>query len=247
MFKLVYYNNNEEIILNISIDEIFNIIKNNPEKKYYKIINNNKIEINNYFIINTVFICHRINKLEELKNINSNFGIELDIRDHNNDLILSHDPFTNGEKFEDYLLHYNHNILILNIKSERVEFRCIELMKKYNINNYFFLDSSIPMIYLLNKNSNNNIASRYSEYECLELTENIKNMISWIWIDCFTYLPLTREIYERIKLLDKKICIVSPELQNQEDKILEYRKLLIDNNIIPNAICCKIYNIYEWI
>ena len=33
------------------------------------------------------------------------------------------------------------------------------LLKKYNIKNYFFLDSSFPMIYLLNKEyKNNNIA-----------------------------------------------------------------------------------------
>ena len=50
-----------------------------------------------------------------------------------------------------------------------------------------------------------------------------------------------------IKLLDKKICIVSPELQGQKEKISLYRQQLIDNNIIPDAICCKEYNIYEWI
>ena len=55
------------------------------------------------------------------------------------------------------------------------------------------------------------------------------------------------KIYERIKLLNKKICIVSPELQGQPEKIEIYRKQLFDNDIIPEAICCKEYNIYEWI
>ena len=250
-YKLIIKDNlNEKIINATNIQEIINLIKKNPDKKYFKIINNQEIEINNKLVCNTLFICHRINKIEELEKINNNFGIELDIRDDHKTgkLILAHDPFVDGEDFENYLQNYNHNTLILNIKSERVEIECLKLIEKYNIKDYFFLDSSFPMIYLLNKKFNNNkVASRYSEYEILEFTENIKDLISWIWIDCFTKLPLNKEIYERIKLLNKKICIVSPELQGQPEKILEYRHQLIDNDIIPDAICCKEYNIYEWI
>jgi hypothetical protein len=40
---------------------------------------------------------------------------------------------------------------------------------------------------------------------------------------------------------------VSPELQGQSEKIQQYRQQLIDNNIIPDAICCKEYNIFEWL
>ena len=233
-----------------TINQIIEHIKKNPDKKYYKIINDNKIKINNNLVCNTQFICHRINTLNELNLIDKSFGIELDIRDDHKSgqLILAHDPYINGENFDIYLSNYNHNTLILNIKSERIELECLELLNKYNISNYFFLDSSFPMINLLNKKyNNNNIASRYSEYECLEFTEKIKDFIQWIWIDCFTYLPLDKNIYEQIKKINKKICIVSPELQGQKEKIYEYRQLLIDNDIIPDAICCKEYNIYEWI
>ena len=52
---------------------------------------------------------------------------------------------------------------------------------------------------------------------------------------------------EKIRMMRKKICIVSPELQGQKEKISVYRQQLIDYNIIPDAICCKEYNIYEWI
>ena len=252
MHKLIIkdYDKGNLIKENITIKEIIDIIKQNPKKKYFKIINNEEIEINNSLVCNTQFICHRINKLEELKKIDVNFGVELDIRDDHKTgkLILAHDPFVDGEDFENYLQNYSHNTLILNIKSERVELECLKLLEKYNINNYFFLDSSFPMINLLNKKfNNNNIASRYSEYECLEFTENIKDLITWLWIDCFTILPLNKEIYERIKLLNKKICIVSPELQGQPEKIEIYRKQLLDNDKIPDAICCKEYNIYAWI
>ena len=250
MYKFIIKEDNGNLIEERKINEIIELIKQNRNKKYFKIINNEEIEINNSLVCNTTFICHRINKLEELKKIEINFGLEIDLRDDHKtgELILAHDPFVKGENFESYLQNYKHNTLILNIKSERVELECLKLLEKYNINNYFFLDSSFPMINLLNKKfNNNNIASRYSEYECLEFTENIKDLITWLWIDCFTILPLNKEIYKRIKLLNKKICIVSPELQGQPEKIEIYRKQLIDNDIIPEAICCKEYNIYEWI
>lgn len=238
------------IIYEESICKIIEIIKKNPELEYHKIIDGEKIKINNKLVLNTKFICHRINKLTELKNIDKTFGVEIDIRDDHktSQLILAHDPYIDGESLNTYLSKYKNDTLILNIKSERVELECLELLKKYNITNYFFLDSSFPMINLLNKKySNNKIASRFSEYECLEFTKNIKDMVEWIWIDCFTYLPLDKNIYNEIKSINKKICIVSPELQGQKEKIYIYRQQLIDNDIIPDAICCKYYNIYQWI
>jgi len=237
---------------NLSIDEIINLIKLNLSNTFYKFINNNKIKINNNIILNTQFICHRINKIEELNTIDEQFGIELDLRDDHksNKIILSHDPFLDGEYFENYLQNYKHNTLILNIKSERIELECLKILEKYNITNYFFLDSSFPMIYLLNKEFNNNkIACRFSEYEPLEHFLVSQNMYEYIWIDCFNKFPLTNEIYNLIKngQNKKKICIVSPELQKQPEKIEEYRDYIISNNIFPDLICCKSYNIIRWI
>jgi hypothetical protein len=240
----------DDMEISSTIKNLISLIKKESYKKYYKFIDNNKILINNDIVCQTEFICHRINKLDELIKIDKSFGIELDIRDDHKtgNLILAHDPFIEGEYFEEYLQSYNHSTLILNIKSERIELKCLELLEKYNITNYFFLDSSFPMIYLLNKKySNNKIASRYSEFEPIEFSEKIKDMIEWIWVDCFTYLPLNKDSYYKIKNLNKKICIVSPELQGQKEKIQVYREQLIDNNIIPDAICCKEYNIIEWI
>jgi len=248
MFYKIKIENESELLL--SINDIINLIKKNPELTYYKNINDKFIKINNNIVLNTIFICHRINTILELNSIESQFGTEIDIRDDNisKKLILSHDPYDNGDYFEDYLKNYKNNILILNIKSERVEIECNKLLEKYNIREYFYLDSSFPMIYLLNtKYKNNNIASRLSEYEPYENTECIKNYIKWIWIDCFTYLPLDKEIFEKIKKINKSICIVSPELQGQQEKIEEFREMLIINETIPNAICCKKYNIIRWI
>lgn len=235
---------------NITINEIIDLIKKNKDNTFYKFIDNKKIKINNEIILKTEFICHRINTIEELKDIDKQFGVEVDLRDDHKSgkIIMVHDPFIDGIYFEDYLKKYYHNTLILNIKSERIELECLKLVEKYNITNYFFLDSSFPMIYLLNKDfKNNNIACRFSEYESIENFIGYKDMVKYVWIDCFTKFPLNNEIYVIINNENKKICIVSPELQKQSEKIEEYRDMIIHENIIPDMICCKVYNIIRWI
>ena len=250
MEKYLIYNQDKDIEEYLYIHQIINRIKSNPTSQYYKFINGDKILINNSIICSTLFIAHRINTLEKLNTIPTIFGVELDLRDNflDNKIMISHDPFIQGEDFEKYLSHYKGQTIILNIKSERIELKCLELIEKYNIKDYFFLDSSFPMIYMLStKYSNNNTACRFSEFEPIELYLLNHKMTQWVWIDCFTIQPLTNKIYNQIKNLDGKICIVSPELQGREDNILLYRDLFIENNIIPNAICCKEYNIIKWI
>ena len=61
---------------------------------------------NNKLVIKTQFICHRINNINQLNEINCIFGVEIDIRDDHKTgkLILAHDPFVDGEDFENYLI-----------------------------------------------------------------------------------------------------------------------------------------------
>jgi hypothetical protein len=192
------------------------------------------------------YIAHRINTIEELKQIPSEYGVELDLRDYGRRLILQHDPFKDGEDFEEYLKHYNHGTMILNIKSERIEFKVLDLIKKYNIKKYFFLDSSFPMIYLLTNSGEKNIALRFSEYEGLDTILNMKSKVKWVWVDCFTRLSITKKDYNILKQNGFNLCLVSPELQNQEHKLLEYKKYLIKEQIVFDAICTKIHNIMKW-
>jgi hypothetical protein len=248
IYKIYEEETNKEY--NLTISDVLNLIKNNPNNTFYKFINNEKIKIHNIIVSRTQFICHRINTVNELKNIGKQFGVEIDLRDDHKtgELILAHDPFLGGEYFEDYLKEYNNNTLILNIKSERIEIDCLKLLEKYKINTYFFLDSSFPMIYLLNKEyKNNNNACRFSEYEHINNFLDNKEFYKYLWIDCFSKFILNKENYELIKKEDVKICIVSPELQKQPEKIEIYRNYIIENNIIPDMICCKDYNIINWI
>lgn len=61
-------------------------------------------------------VIHRINTIKGLKTIDSEYGIEVDIRADGSTLVLNHNPFEGGENFADYLDYYHHGLLVLNIK-----------------------------------------------------------------------------------------------------------------------------------
>ena len=194
------------------------------------------------------FIAHRINKKEELEKLSKEYGVEIDLRDNvDGTIYINHDPFVLGENFENYLKEYDHGTMILNIKSERIELKILELLKKYNIKNYFFLDSSFPMIKLLSDKGEKNIALRYSEYEGLDTLEKMQGKVNWVWVDCFTILPINNEIYRKIKNMGYKLCLVSPELQGQPERLKLYAKQIEGEKIKFDAICTKEYNINKWI
>lgn len=194
------------------------------------------------------YICHRINTKKELENIPEEYGVELDIRDSlDGKIYIQHNPFEKGEDFEEYLKMYHHGIMIVNVKSERVELKALEMLKKHGINNYFFLDSSFPMIKLLLDMGESNVALRYSEYEGMDTIRNMAGKVKWIWVDCFTKMPLLKEDYIEMKKLGYKLCFVSPELQGQAEKLKEYKKEIDDIKIKFDAICTKVYNVKKWL
>jgi hypothetical protein len=192
------------------------------------------------------FIAHRINTIEELNKVPDNYGVELDLRDYNNKLILQHDPFSDGEDFEEYLKCYKHGTMILNIKSERIEYRVLDLIHKYGIKKYFFLDCSFPMVYQLFEMGEKNVALRFSEFESIHTILNLNGKIEWVWVDCFSRLPISYDIFCLLKKNGFKLCLVSPELQGQDSKIEDYKNYLMDNKILMDAICTKVFNIPRW-
>jgi hypothetical protein len=102
------------------------------------------------------------------------------------------------------------------------------------------------MIVKLSKLGDKNIALRFSEYEGLDTIKSMIGKVNWIWVDCFTKLPINQNLYQFFKNNNFKLCLVSPELQNQESKISLYKNYLKEQSIIFDAICCKHYNIKLW-
>ena len=194
------------------------------------------------------FYSHRINSLDQLKNVDKSFGVEIDVRDYKSDLILSHDPFQKKIIYlEEYLSSLGGRNIIANIKSERIEEKFVEMKKKFAPDSeYFFLDSSFSMI--SNFGCIYNFASRFSEFESLDTSINLlkNSLINWIWIDTFFSFPITRENINKINSLKVKKCFTSPDLLGRESQIPIYAKLIKDFNLKLDAICCKNENISFW-
>jgi len=182
-------------------------------------------------------IAHRINTASQLAEVRPEYGVELDLRDRGDRLILQHDPFSDGEDFEEYLRHYHHGLMILNIKSERIEHRVLNLVRAAKVSDYFFLDCSFPMIRTLLAAGESRIAVRFSEYEPVEMALALAGQVDWVWVDCFTRMPLNEDSYACLKA-HFKLCAVSPELQGRPiDTIPEYRSAL--DPYPMDAVCTK--------
>lgn len=195
----------------------------------------------------TEYIAHRINTKTELTKLSREFGVEIDLRDTTNGRVhISHDPFQLGEDFEFYLESYHHGTMILNIKSERIEHKVLKLLSEHPNIKYFFLDSSFPMIKLLSEGGERNMALRFSEFEGMDTLKAMQGKVDWVWIDCFSRLPVDTKIYDTIKGMNYKTCLVSPELQGRPEDLVVYKEYLAEQGIIFDAICTKSYNIETW-
>ncbi len=191
-------------------------------------------------------IAHRVNTIAQLKQTPTHFGVEIDLRSQNSKIILQHDPFRDGEEFEAWLNYYRHNTIILNVKEEGLEKAIALLLSQRNIKNYFFLDVSFPFMVWLSSEGMREFAVRFSEFESVETVLNMKGRAKYVWIDCFTKLPLNRNIYGKLKTADFKICIVSPELQEHDIKEIEtYAEALWKEGIYFDAVCTKRPELWE--
>ena len=186
-------------------------------------------------------ILHRINTIALLEKTPSNFGVEIDIRSNGKNLILHHDPFEQGELFEDWIRSFHHGTLILNVKEEGLESPQLKLMKQYEINDFFFLDQSFPFLRKTAVMGESRCAVRVSEYENIETGLSLSGIVDWVWVDCFSRFPLTGDSAKVLQGAGLQLCLVSPELQGRTDpkEILELRDFLTSEKIKADAVCTK--------
>jgi len=197
-----------------------------------------------------MFISHRVNQLDETiaaEVFEVADGIEFDIRDTGGEIVVQHDPFVGGQRFTDFLKFCPSNkFYIVNVKSEGIELRAIADLEVCGITQFFLLDCSIPMMVRLGKMGERRLAVRFSEYESLATVEAMAPFVTWVWVDVFTKLPLTSFVETFIRNRGLKLCLVSPELQGQQEKIAEYKTLLAKRGVTIDAVCSKLYNRCIW-
>ena len=201
-----------------------------------------------------MYIAHRINTLEELKNTEA---IEFDVRDSNGICIVQHDPFKEGIPLDIFLNEFlltrvkgqgqgQGQFLIVNIKSEGIEATVFAMLKERGIEDFFMLDCTVPVIYKYTQKGEKRFAVRLSEVEPLEFVRQWKGRVNWVWVDCFSKNILTLPVEQELHSLGFKICVVSPELQGRYEEIEIYAKAFQDSGIEVDAICTKSYNIDKW-
>jgi len=192
-------------------------------------------------------ILHRRNTIAQLGATDQKYGVEIDVRSEGGKLILQHDPFLGGESFIEWINSYKHGTLILNVKEEGLEAHIIDIMATSGINNYFFLDQSLPFLVKWSRAGEHRCAVRVSEFESIETALNFAGKVDWVWVDCFTKFPLSSTEARLLLSVGYKICLVSPELQGRNPliEIPVLAALLNELNIKTDAVCTKRPDIWE--
>jgi hypothetical protein len=183
-----------------------------------------------------LIIDHRVNTSEHLRRVPADCGVEIDLRDYDGELRLVHDPFLGGERFGDWLEGYRHALCIFNVKCDGLEDAVLE-QARGRVRDYFFLDCAAPTLVKLVRRGERKVAVRYSEFEPLEACLAFAGKADWVWVDCFTRLPLTKRSYAALKR-HFKLCLVSPELQGHgRAAIADYRTQLKSLGVELDAVC----------
>jgi glycerophosphoryl diester phosphodiesterase len=169
------------------------------------------------------------------------YGIETDFRDFNGQLVVSHDPplATNdlifATDFFNLASKYPNQMLAINIKADGLQTLITNLLLKYNLNNYFVFDASVPDLYRYQE-MNCNFYTRISE---IERSPNLFEKSSGIWLDAFN-----SEWYNEKTILDllnhgKKVAIVSSELHKRPyEELWKFLKKLNSSSQYNNLFLC---------
>ena len=152
------------------------------------------------------------------RGLDSGFGLEVDIRDIDGDLIISHDmPFksTTYAKLDELFFYYSKynftSTLALNIKSDGLQSSLFFLLTQFDIKNYFVFDMSIPDAIHYAK-LNMNLYKRRSEFEphCPSFITN------GVWLDELTMNWVDSQSILTELSRTEKLCIVSRELHRRD-------------------------------
>ena len=86
-----------------------------------------------------IIIKHRVNTSKELKKVDKDFGVEIDLRSNNKTIYLHHDPFKKGELFSNWVKNFNHKLVVLNVKEEGLEKKILKILRRNKVRNFFFM------------------------------------------------------------------------------------------------------------
>jgi hypothetical protein len=146
------------------------------------------------------------------------FGVETDIRDSNQELVVSHDMPSGGELTLERLLKMavssigpEHLTMALNIKSDGLSRTLGKILAKFPQLDCFVFDMSIPDMrgYF---EVGIPVFTRLSEYETVPVWLEPS---AGVWLDAFDSEWYSVGLVEDLSADNKRVCIVSPELHGR--------------------------------
>lgn len=165
------------------------------------------------------------------------YGFESDVRDYCGRIVISHDLADENSLGLDCVLKMlseksDKYMFAINIKADGLKDKLLSALSQWNINNYFCFDMSVPQM-LEYTNVGIRVFTRQSEYEPhppVMLAE-----AEGVWIDAFKdYSWISSELLSRYIEGGKKVCIVSPELHQEDYK--PFWKMLLESSVDLNKV-----------
>jgi len=189
-------------------------------------------------------VVHRVNEAKALSDLPREYGVELDVRADRGRIILHHDPHQPGDDFEDYLNCYEHGLMVVNIKESGIENQVMDMLAQRGIERYFLLDVEFPWIAMSPPERQARASMRFSEYEPPDVFTPFAGTIEWVWMDCFTKIPMTES--NRDLLEPFKLCFVCPERWGRPQDIAAYKAEFERLGRMPDAVMTGLNYVKEW-
>ena len=160
------------------------------------------------------------------------FGIETDIRDHEQRLVISHDP-PRGSEVD--LLDFMNLVskmrapLALNIKADGLASLLVNIMRSFTAVDWFVFDMSVPDM-LLYAQQQIPFYTRLSEYESPPI---LLDEAKGVWVDSFNKNWVDISSLLDLSTKGKQVVIVSPELHKRDHLDFWHNlKAIADNPMI---------------
>ena len=145
------------------------------------------------------------------------FGIETDLRDYKEQLVISHDIATAGSPlaetiFTEYVAADSTEFMALNVKADGIQNHIKRLIEQYHIKEYAVFDMSIPEMVVYEK-MNINFFTRQSEIESVPV---MYDKACGVWMDEWSEDWIRKDIVENHLINGKYVGIISPEIHGRD-------------------------------
>ncbi|MBL0690359.1 MAG: phosphodiesterase [Alphaproteobacteria bacterium] len=160
-----------------------------------------------------------------VRSFDNGFGTEIDLRENGGNIVISHDIPSGGEiTFEEVLqtMRGRNLLLALNIKSDGLIDKILNLLDKYDHTNYFTFDMSIPdMVVQIEKG-----AKVFSPLSDLVNPAVLLDKSKGVWLDAFNSLWYREKEIDNLIDNGKQVCVVSSDLHKRFEELESQWQLL---------------------